>query len=258
MLSKSKIKFINSLKIKKFRVESGLFIIEGDKLVSEVLNRRKEVVFQLIATSEWLTEKQHLLHRGIHEITEVSEHEFNKITSFESPTGAMAVLPVPQYSFNEDEVRNQLSIGLDTIQDPGNLGTIIRIADWFGISRIFCSHGCADCFSPKVVQASMGSVLRVPVFYVDLAALLERLSMFNEFIIYGAFIEGTSIYKSQLSNTGMLIFGNESKGIHDSLKNYINSHLSIPSFSQHRHHAESLNVSAAVAVFCSEFMRRGI
>ncbi len=258
MLSKNKIKFINRLKQKKFRSETGLFIMEGDKLVSELLSNRKESIVQLVATTGWLRANQHLLHRGIKEITEVSEPFFSKITSFESPTGVLAVLSIPQFSFHENDLKKQLSIGLDTIQDPGNLGTIIRIADWFGINTIFCSHGCADCFNPKAVQASMGSVLRVPLFYVNLETLLDKMSFFDDYIVYGSFIEGPSIYNSKLSNTGMLIFGNESRGIQDSIKKYIRFSLSIPSFSRQKNHAESLNVSAAVAVFCSEFMRRGL
>jgi len=258
VLSKNKIKFINSLKQKKFRTESGLFIMEGDKLVSELLSQRKETVVHLVAKAGWLRANQHLLHPGIKEITEVTDTVFSKITSFESPTGVLAILSIPQFGFNENDLKNQLSLGLDTIQDPGNLGTIIRIADWFGVGQVFCSHGCADCFNPKVVQASMGSVLRVPVYYVDLVDLLNKLSRFNDYTIYGAFIDGNSIYESTLSKYGMLVFGNESRGIQDALKKYIKSYLGIPSFSQQKHHAESLNVSAAVAVFCSEFMRRGI
>lgn len=258
MLSKNKIKFINSLKQKKFRTESGLFVMEGDKLVSELLGNRKETVVQLVATTGWLRANQHLLHRGIREIAEVPETIFSKITSFESPTGVLAVLSIPQFGFHENDLKKQLSIGLDTIQDPGNLGTIIRIADWFGINTVFCSHGCADCFNPKAVQASMGSVMRVPVFYVDLEALLGKMNLFDDYTIYGSFIEGPSIYDSKLNRTGMLIFGNESRGIQDALKKYIKCSLSIPSFSHQKDHVESLNVSAAVAVFCSEFLRRGL
>jgi TrmH family RNA methyltransferase len=258
VLSKNKIKFINSLKQKKFRTETGLFVIEGDKLVSELLSNRKETVVQLVANTGWLRANQHLLHRGIKEITEVSEQVFSKVTSFESPAGVLAVLSIPKFDFHENDLKNQLSIGLDTIQDPGNLGTIIRIADWFGINQVFCSNGCADCFNPKVVQASMGSVLRVPVFYVELVDFFDRLSQFDGFTIYGAFLEGTSIYNSPLSKYGMLVFGNESRGIQAALKKYIKFSLSIPSFSRQKDHVESLNVSAAVAVFCSEFMRRGL
>lgn len=255
MLSKNKIKWINSLKIKKFRSETGLFFAEGDKLVAEVLADRNIPVVELISSPEWLKRNKFLLHDGIHQITEASETEFHKISSFETPAGVMAVLKIPVWEFNDNDLEKRLSIALDTIQDPGNMGTIIRTADWFGIRDICCSAGCADCFSPKVVQASMGAVLRVNVHYLVLEDLLERLSRSENYIIYGSYLEGESVYERSLSARGMLLFGNESKGIHPSLKRFIQVPLTIPSFSAHRGHVESLNVSAAVAVFCSEFCR---
>jgi TrmH family RNA methyltransferase len=229
--------------------------MEGDKMVTELLVNRNLEVSNLIATSEWLLRNRYLLHAGIHEITDVTEAEFHKITLFESPAGVMALLPMPVMAFDEKDLAGQLSVSLDTIQDPGNLGTIIRTADWFGIRNIFCSPGCADCFNPKVVQSSMGSVMRVKVHDAQLDLLLESLHNLDHYPVYGSYLEGRSIYGEQLSPSGMLVFGNESKGIHPSLKEFIHVPLTIPSFPARDHHAESLNVSAAVAVFCSEFFR---
>ncbi len=255
MLSKNKAKFIHALKQKKFRSETGLFIMEGDKLVTEVLISKDIEVHELLSTPGWLQQNRYILHEGIKEITEVTETEFHRISSFETPTGVMVVLKMPVYEFREQDLAGQLSIGLDTIQDPGNLGTIIRTADWFGIRNICCSPGCADCFNPKVVQASMGTVLRVNIHYTELEVLLERLTGQEQYCIYGSYLEGPSLYSQMLSASGMLVFGNESRGIHPALNRFIQVPLTIPSFSLHAGHVESLNVSAAVAIFCSEFFR---
>jgi TrmH family RNA methyltransferase len=255
MLSKNKISLIHSLKQKKARTETGLFIMEGDKMVTEILVNRNLEVRDLIATPDWLLRNRYLLHEGIREISEVTEEEFHKITLFESPAGVMALLPVPEMTVDENELAGQLSVSLDTIQDPGNLGTIIRTADWFGIRNIFCSPGCADCFNPKVVQSSMGAVMRVKVHYTPLDLLLENLSSLDHYTVYGSYLEGKSIYEEKLTPSGMLVFGNESKGIHPSLKDFIQQPLTIPFFPARDGHVESLNVSAAVAVFCSEFFR---
>jgi TrmH family RNA methyltransferase len=256
MLSKNKIKLIHDLKQKKARTETGLFIMEGDKMVTEVLVNRNLEVRDLIATSEWLLRNRYLLHKGILEVTEVTETEFRKVTLFESPSGVMALVPLPEIKVDEKDLAEQLSVSLDTIQDPGNLGTIIRTADWFGIRNIFCSPGCADCFNPKVVQSSMGAVLRVKVHYTELDLLLENLNRLDHYTVYGSYLEGKSIYEEEPELFGMLVFGNESKGIHPTLKKYIHLPLSIPSFPVHGGHVESLNVSAAFAVFCSEFFRK--
>jgi TrmH family RNA methyltransferase len=231
--------------------------MEGDKMVTELLVNRNQEVSDLIATQEWLLRNRYLLRNGIREVTEVTETEFQKISLFESPAGVMALVPLPVMTYDEKDLAGQLSVGLDTIQDPGNLGTIIRTADWFGIRNIFCSPGCADCFNPKVVQSSMGAVMRVRVHYTELEVLLENLNRLDHYTVYGSYLEGKSIYEENLVLSGMLVFGNESKGIHPTLKNLIHKPLTIPSFPAHESHVESLNVSAAVAVFCSEFFRQG-
>ncbi|MBN2273919.1 MAG: RNA methyltransferase [Bacteroidales bacterium] len=243
------------MKTKKFRAETGCFLIEGDKLVSEVLAGRDIPVTELLSTPDWLQHNRFLIHEGVDTITEVSDAELRKISSFETPTGVMAVLKMPSAEYREKNLAGKLSVSLDTIQDPGNLGTIIRTADWFGITDIFCSQGCADCFNPKVVQASMGAVLRVNIHYVQLETLFEKLSQQNQYVIYGSYLEGTSIYELEHTASGMMVFGNESKGIHPTLKHLIKIPVTIPSFSSSAGHVESLNVSAAVAVFCSEFFR---
>jgi len=256
MLSKNAIKFINSLKHKKTRAETGLFIMEGDKLVTGILTDRSISVNHLVAVPEWLQQNQYMLHDRIQEISTVTEGEFHKITSFETPAGVMIVLPMPASTYNESDLTGRLSVSLDTIQDPGNLGTIIRTVNWFGIRNVFCSPGCADCFNPKVVQSSMGAVMRVNVHCTPLDVLLESLQRHDHYKIYGSYLEGESLYEKELSSAGMLAFGNESRGIHPSLKSLIDVRLTIPTGSSDARHVESLNVSAAVAVFCSEFFRK--
>jgi TrmH family RNA methyltransferase len=258
MLSKNKIRFINTLKQKKARRETRLFIIEGDKMVTDVLVKGNMEIHDLIATPDWLLRNRHILHTGIRQISEVSEAEFRKVTLFENPAGVMAILPVPVMAYDEKDLSGQLSVCLDTIQDPGNLGTIIRTADWFGIRNIFCSPACADCFNPKVVKSSMGSVLRVNIHYVQLDQLLSDLQHLDSYMVYGSYLDGMSIYDEQLTPSGMLVFGNESKGIHPSLKEFIHKPLTIPSFAEQNGHIESLNVSTAVAIFCSEFFRNRV
>jgi TrmH family RNA methyltransferase len=256
MLGKNKIKLINSLKQKKFRIETGQFILEGDKLVSELLEEKAHTLNMIVATSDWLHQNRNRLHEGIFEIIEAGESEFRKITSFENPTGVLAVMPIPVFLQDNNDLAGQLSISLDTIQDPGNLGTIIRTADWFGIRHIYCSTGCADWLNPKVVQSSMGAILRVSVHYLDLKVLLEQLYQKNNYPVYGSLLEGRSLFETDLSDCGMILFGNESRGIHPDLLRYISMPLTIPSFSAQGGHVESLNVSTAMAIFCSEFFRR--
>jgi TrmH family RNA methyltransferase len=256
MLSKNQIKYINSLKQKKERTETGRFIMEGDKLVSELLEDKSCKIETLVATTEWLNRNLKNLHTGIHEIIEAGESGFSKISSFETPTGVLAIIQIPEFSFDYNAISGSLSLCLDTLQDPGNLGTIIRTADWFGIEDVFCSPGCADCYSPKVVQASMGAVRRVSVQYLELQDFLGHVSQINDFPVYGSFLEGESLYEADLKKNGVILFGNESRGIQSNLLRYISKPLTIPSFSALPGHVESLNVSVAVAVFCSEFSRR--
>jgi TrmH family RNA methyltransferase len=184
-------------------------------------------------------------------VSEVSDDELRKLSFLQHPQQVLAVFPIPQSSTLPDP--DQLILALDGVQDPGNLGTIIRIADWFGIKTIYCSEDTVDAWNPKVVQATMGSIARINLIYIDLPELLDTLP--DSFPVYGTLLDGEDIYQQPLSENGLIIMGNEGNGISEAVRTRINHRLLIPSFSQ-GDTAESLNVAIATAITCSEFRRR--
>lgn len=250
MLSKNKIKFINSLRLKKHREEESLFIAEGSKIVSEILSSGYEITL-IAATQEWLSDNRINKHT---EVIECSSSDLKKISSLSTPTDVIAVVIIPKYEYSQSEIKSNLSLALDDIQDPGNLGTIIRLADWFGIENIFCSKNTADLYNPKVIQATMGSFLRVKVHYVDLPIFLKSITE-TTFPVYGTFMSGLNIYSKELSPNGIIIMGNEGNGISKSIEELCTVRITIPSF-RDNDHAESLNVGTATAIVLSEFVRR--
>lgn len=254
-LSRNRIKYLASLKIKKFRNVHKQFITEGDKIVRDLIHNSKATIRQLIATSSWLTENQIIPSPFIHEIVEADPAVIERISSFETPPPALALLDIPEVTIDHKAVTASLSVALDTIQDPGNLGTIIRTADWFGIRNIFCSDSCADCYNPKAVQASMGAVINVRVNYVDLVDFLAGYYRKPDFDIYGTYMDGIPFTECIPSKRGILVFGNESRGISHEILPYIKHKLTIPPVAGNQGHVESLNVSSAVAIICSVFGR---
>lgn len=254
MLDKNKIKFINSLKKKKFREESGYFIVEGDKLVNELLSSSLEIE-SVLGLSPWLNRVKRA-SANVKEIIAISEAELNRISSLTTPNQVLAVAKMPQYSYQIEEISSRLSLVLDNLQDPGNLGTIMRLADWFGIEHIFCSPNSVDVYNPKVVQATMGAIFRIQVHYTPLIELMNYFTRIPGFKIYGTFLEGNNIYEKDLEQKGLIVMGNESQGISAEIGTFINEKLFIPSFTGGRKTSESLNVSIATAIVCSEFRRR--
>ena len=255
MLTKNHIKLINSLQLKKHREEHGLFVAEGVKIVNELLNSNIRVKTIFIADDP--SGQIPLRGKQKPEIIEVSEAELKKISSLSTPNRILAVAETPKYDIKKEDLVSQLSIVLDDIQDPGNVGTIIRIADWFGIKNIICSENSADAFNPKVVQATMGSIARVKIHYANLLGFLEGWKSeagSGKLKVYGTLLKGKNIYKENLSDKGFIILGNESKGISDKLFPHITDKIVIPSFAGNTG-AESLNVAVAAAIICSEFKR---
>lgn len=246
MISKNQIKAITALTLKKNRDEAGLFVAEGTKLVDEL--RRCFVLKECFATSEWLVNNKNLYFDGINEVTEA---EYSKISNQKSPQGILAVFEKPRNSELPD-FASGLCLALDDVQDPGNLGTIIRIADWFGIKTIFCSMQCADAYSPKTVQATMGALARVRIIYTSLAELLST----QKVPVYGTFMQGDDIYKTKLTTNGIIVMGNEGNGISPAIEKLITHRVTIPSFPRGEVNSESLNVAVATSVVCSEFRRR--
>lgn len=246
-ISKNKIKFIQSLQRKKNRDELGLFLAEGDKLVQQLLSAG--IVIQTIAHCHELKTEFRPLNC---ELIDCTPAEIKKISNLKTPPQVIAVCEMPakaQLPFN-----NNLIIVLDSVQDPGNLGTIIRLASWFGIKHIVCSEDTADCYNPKVVQASMGAVAHVTMHYTNLYSYLITAKS-KQLTIYGTFLEGNNIYKEQLKSSGIIVMGNEGKGISEEVASLVDKKLLIPNFSQNGEYVESLNVSMATAIICSEFMR---
>ena len=249
MISKSKIKLIASLSQKKFRDETGLFIAEGTKLVLDLSS--SFYCSMLIATAQWLSKNNTV---KAEEIIEATESELKKISNQKSPQGVLAVFKKPICTFDLQELSQSLSLALDDIQDPGNLGTIIRIADWFGITNVFCSEYTADAFSPKTIQATMGAIGRVKVHSVNLQEFLSNCK--NQIPIYGTLMDGENIYSKKLTSHGIIVMGNEGNGISAEIENLLTEKLLIPNYPIGQITSESLNVGVATALVCAEFRRK--
>jgi TrmH family RNA methyltransferase len=254
MISKSKSSFIITLQKKKKRDEEKLFVIEGDKLVKELLQAEKKVSI-LVAKPEFINSLPLHMIRFVNEIQEVNFEELKHISSLKTPHNALAVVPMPESEMDSTIVLEQLCVGLDFVQDPGNLGTIIRAAAWFGIKNIVCSTDCVDVYNPKVIQASMGAILHVNVFYSELDQLAILANKKN-IPVFGTMLEGTSIYNHKLDNKGIILLGNESKGISKELIPYITEKIMIPRFNNTADGIDSLNVGMAASIVFSEFLRR--
>ena len=273
MISKNQIKYVRQLEQKKFRKAENLFIAEGHKVVGDLLAagfRPK----QIYATADWQSPVASV------EVTQVTNDELQRLSLLQHPQQVLALFPIPDSSgefairqHNNNGIcnaktsnlksplgsaawqRQEFSILLDNVQDPGNLGTIIRVADWFGIDTIFCSPGTVDAWNPKVVQATMGSIARVHIVYIEPDELFDALPA--DYPIYGTFLDGQNIYTQQLSSHGLIVMGNEGNGISDAVRARVTHKLLIPDFHQ-GDTADSLNVAIATAITCSEFRRRGL
>ena len=241
MITRAEILDIKSLATKQGREELGAFIAEGEKLVGEIRNSDLRI--------RKIYQTKPIFAEG--EI--VSEKEMERISQLKTANSVLAVVELPTSRLASVKPDKNLVLALDRVQNPGNLGTIIRLADWFGISDIVCSEDTADCFNPKVVQATMGAILRVRVHYTNLA---EWLGLHKGVTIYGTFLEGENIYNAQLDKSGIIVMGNEGQGISAEVAATVSHKLLIPPYPADRCGSESLNVAVATAVICSEFRRR--
>lgn len=249
MISKNHIKHIQLLHSKKHREEESLFIVEGIKVVSEFINSDSFLVEEVLALPEFIDKHKTVLTNKQIKFSEISEDELKKISTQQSPNQVLAIVNSKNLT-NLRDVSNELSLFLDDIRDPGNLGTIIRIADWFGIKEVFCSKQCTELYNPKTIQATMGAILRVNVNYVD---FLDLKAKNPTTAIYGAVLKGETIYTSQLKN-GIIIIGNEANGISDEVLKLVSHPITIPSSANNG--SESLNAANACAIICSEFHRQ--
>ncbi|MDT0605419.1 TrmH family RNA methyltransferase [Croceitalea rosinachiae] len=239
MVSKNQLKLIKSLHQKKYRNQYGLFFVEGLKTVKELLASDFELEYVLVT-------KSMIANFEEAEVLSISEIDLKKISAFQSPSGVLAVFKIPQTKLptNEDWI-----LALDSIRDPGNLGTVIRLCDWFGVQNLVCSPTTVDCYNPKVLQATMGSITRVNIVYQDLMELITQ----SNLPTYGAFMDGNSIYEEKFSESGILIMGNEANGISSDLEKMMESKVSIPQFGIST--TESLNVATATAILLNEIRR---
>lgn len=241
MVTKNQIKLISSLHQKKFRQLNQLFIAEGVKVIQELISARFEVVYIFETTTLFSA-------RFDFQCEQVTDEELKKMSALTVPNNCLAVFKMPVIQAFQDQ---GLILALDGIRDPGNLGTIIRICDWFGIQHILCSPDTVDLYNPKVVQASMGSIGRVQCSYLDLASVLKNTSL----PVLGTFMDGAPIYKTNLPSEGIIVMGNEANGITPEIENLINTKITIPRFGPFQK-TESLNVATATAIILSEFCRK--
>lgn len=251
MISKNRQKLIRSLERKKGRLESGLFVAEGPKLVGELLMAQWQPLY-VAATEEWWKANAHLRQK-VEETDLVTEEELQRCSLQKTPQQVLSLFRIPADCQQLSDVASEgLCLALDGVQDPGNLGTIVRLADWFGIQHIFCSPTTADIFSPKAIQATMGAISRVHVHYID---LIKELSLCQA-PIYGTHLDGENIYEKNLTQNGVIVMGNEGKGISPEVGALVNQRLFIPPYPADRTTVESLNVAIATAIVCAEFRRR--
>jgi RNA methyltransferase, TrmH family len=250
MPSLSEIKFVRSLHQKKFRQAEKAFIAEGPKVVEELLLSRYSVS-KIFALKDY-AEENALAENFPAKTKIVSPAELKKISALTTPNRVLAVAEIPEHAINISTVNNSLSIALDDVSDPGNLGTIIRIAHWFGISTIICSENCVDAYNPKVVQAAMGSLFFVDVVQTNLEGFFSDKKLTAP--VYGTVLDGKSIYAEKPKHPAILLFGNESAGISNELKKFITHPVTIPPAGS-GHKPDSLNVATASAILCAEFFR---
>ncbi len=243
MLSKAKIKFIASLKIKKQRLQQQLFTAEGAKTIDELLSS-SSLVHEVYCLESWFYTHQQLLGKATIPCEVISESELKKISSLTTPHEVLAVCSIPQNSYSETTIKQELCLALDGIHDPGNMGTIIRIADWFNIPYIFCSDDCVDAYNAKTVQASMGSIARVKIIETNLEKLFtEHLKI----PVLVAVLNGESVFSMQKINRGFLLIGSEAKGVSENLLKFATHKITIPKSGK----AESLNAAVATGIICA-------
>jgi len=256
MLSRNQIKLVNSLKILKYRKLHQQFIAEGNKLVFDLFESsfKTELIF---ATNEWADTYQHLILKHQVQLIPVSPSEMSRISGLSTPAPVLAIVNTPAQRSIEEIKFDHLILVLDQISDPGNMGTIIRTADWFGIKDIICSTDCVEIYNPKVIQSSMGSITRVQITTFELSDLTEYIP--SDLPVYGTFLNGDNIINESLSSKGLIFIGNESRGINPKLHALIKQRIYIPSFaigSVKNEKAESLNAAIATAIILYEFRKR--
>lgn len=252
MLTKNEIQRVKSLQKKEHRLFEKLFVVEGQKLCEEVIQSELKIHW-LICTEDWAQQNYQLINHLSKEIIKIVPFStIERLTSLQTPQPVVAVVDLSDSTFVLPE--NELLLALDGVQDPGNLGTIIRIADWFGINTILCSENCADVYNPKVLQSTMGAFLRVKVHYGDLIKMLNQLKS-NGFTLSGTVLNGSQISDVKVNDAFVLVMGNESKGISFEIEKLLDQKITIPRYPLDSTRSESLNVANACAIACYELRK---
>ena len=249
MITKARIKLIKSLEQRKQRNLQHLFVAEGPKLVEELLATMQP--YYIAALPEWWTQNRPLVKSACEQDT-ITPEELQRASLLRTPQQVIALFPIPYYKFDTSIAQHELCLALDGVQDPGNMGTILRIADWFGIHNVICSEDTVDVYNPKAVQATMGALARVKVHYTDLAALFRQCNA----PIYGTLLDGDNIYEQELGRDGFIVMGNEGNGLSQTIREMVTHKLLIPNYPIGAKTTESLNVAIATSIVCSEFRRR--
>ena len=244
-MTKAEIQLVRSLADKRGRTQHGLFVAEGEKLIGEL--RASHLRIRKIFALEGVFEGP--------DVEPVSPRDMERLSQLKTANNSLALVEIPRLYLGTVHADEELVLALDEVQNPGNLGTIVRLADWFGIGDIVCSSGTADCFNPKVVQATMGAILRVRVHYTDLPRFLAEAAGRGT-PVYGTFLEGDNIYDAPLTRGGIVVMGNEGRGVTPETARTVTRKLFIPPFPADRHGSESLNVAMATGIVCAEFRRR--
>ncbi len=246
MISKNKIKYLRSLKLKKFRQKYNNFTVEGEKIALEILQSQNVEIEAIIATEDWKNKQFNQLLRKHTEIEIAEEKDLKQFSNFSTPSSVFVVAKQLSFDWNEEVIKNNFSLYLDGIQDPGNFGTILRIADWFGIPYVFCSKKCADLYNHKTIQSSMGAFLRVKVMYLPFEEVFEKC---DDIPFYGTVLEGKNIFEETNYRKGVIVIGNEGKGISPEILKKITHQILIPKGKGGG--AESLNAAVATGIVCA-------
>ncbi|HMQ47843.1 MAG TPA: RNA methyltransferase [Saprospiraceae bacterium] len=250
-LSKNAIKFIQALNLKKYRQKYNKFIVEGEKMVLELLNRDVFSIYQLYGLPDWIEAHHQKLTIIQERLVEVDISELKKISALSTPNKVLAIVELPEAPIHYESIGSGLSLYLDNIQDPGNMGTLLRLADWFGIKHVLCSPDCVDRYNPKVIQASMGAIFYIAHPAIALEELVQQLP---ELPVWGTFLDGENIFQLEAPTRGIIVLGNEGNGISAQNHPFIQHKLTIPAAPGHQ--SESLNVAVAAGILCA-WLRSG-
>jgi len=258
MISINRQKLIKALQQKKQRDNKGLFVMEGDKIISDLLQSEElnegNVIYGC-GTKNWIDRMSSFGFPALSRMVVASEEELKKLSAFKTPPEVIAIVKTATVSFNIKMIKDNFTLVFDKIRDPGNLGTIIRTADWFGIRNIICSIDSVDQYNNKVIQASMGSIMRIGVHYKELHELFSHATRLKV-PVYGTAMKGEDLFDTPVKKPGIIVFGNESAGIDPQYESFFKTKLRIPGYPGSNHTVESLNIASSVAVTCSELRRR--